>query len=109
MSPASEHESETGHDQFSDLETKSEPDQTPTHLTPEQLELWFKLTEWIINAEGPPYHEKLGVAPEVGYEVAKTLCDKGEVENRNPTIEYNPIKHRLSIRMCSNPCTSLSR
>ncbi|KAH8424826.1 Transcription factor [Aspergillus melleus] len=65
MSPASEHESETGRDQFSDLETESEPDQTPTHLTLEQLELWFELTEWIINAEGPPYYEKLEIAPEM--------------------------------------------
>ncbi|PLB48716.1 hypothetical protein P170DRAFT_425743 [Aspergillus steynii IBT 23096] len=119
MSSVSENESQTDQapahltapltiEEFSEADYESEPDQSPTHLTPEQLELWFELTDWIINAQGPTYHEKLGIPPEVGFEVAKTLCDKGDVEARNPTVEYNPIVHRLSIRMCSNARAGLS-
>ncbi|PLB55925.1 hypothetical protein P170DRAFT_422411 [Aspergillus steynii IBT 23096] len=76
-------------------------------LSINETQLRAYLTQWITTADSPSYFETVGIPPEIGYRVARSLCDDGDVENCNPNVTFNPTVGRLSIRMSSNPRASV--
>lgn len=65
--------------------------------TPQQL--FYRVKKEITSISGPAYIEWEGIAPEAGYQVARSLCEDGEIERRNVTISFDPTVGVLSTNM----------
>ncbi|KAE8376254.1 hypothetical protein BDV26DRAFT_282805 [Aspergillus bertholletiae] len=61
--------------------------------------IFYHLKREITTTNGPAYIELEGIIPDVGYQVARSLCEDGEVERRSVTISYNPMASIFSLNM----------
>lgn len=65
--------------------------------TPQQL--FYRIKREITSISGPAYFEWKGIAPEVGYQVARSLAVDGDVERHSVTISFDPMVGVLSTNM----------
>ena len=55
------------------------------------------MKDQIVTTNGPSSFQVEGVAPETGYQVARSLSEDGDVERKSPIITFNPMVGRLSV------------
>lgn len=83
------------------LPASHEDNGPPSPPTPQRL--FDQLKTRIITATGPYCCVHLdGIDPDVGYQMACSLCEDEDVERRSPRITYNPIIRRFSFIMASH-------
>ncbi|KAE8356787.1 hypothetical protein BDV28DRAFT_144911 [Aspergillus coremiiformis] len=86
-------------DGFSPTHVTKRPERVLRDLQTNPQQLFYSLKREVTTTNGPAYIELEGIASEVGYQAARSLCEDDEVERRNVAISYNPMIGILSIKM----------
>ncbi|OGM46178.1 PQ loop repeat protein [Aspergillus bombycis] len=69
--------------------------------------LFNSLKKEIVETNGPSYLEREGIPPDIGYILALSLSQDGEVESKSVIISYNPTTETLNVKMPSHTHASI--
>ncbi|KAE8374675.1 hypothetical protein BDV26DRAFT_295736 [Aspergillus bertholletiae] len=68
---------------------------------PSAQQLFYSLKREIIQTNGPSFFEREQIPPEMGFLVAKSLSEDGDIERKSVSLSFNPFSGMISIKMPS--------